>query len=134
MKNLLLTLLAVVCLAGCATTPFVSAPPPNPPSDQVVILTQSGCRWAGGGNYICNLTVKNIGATDVKNVRFKIALGGNNMGQYESVYKEIDYLPSKETMELTVGAYDGVANLLTPPLGLSGANLIVDSFEIIPPR
>lgn len=133
MKRILLTLLAVVCLAGCASAPFVSAPPPNPPTSQVIILTQSGCQWVGGGNYVCGFTVKNTGVTDVKNVQFKLSLHGDKQGQYKSVYKKIDYLPSKETLDFTVGAYDHAANSLTPPLGLHLATVVVDTFEIVSP-
>lgn len=130
MKKLFFILLAVVCLAGCASAPFVSAPPPNPPGGQVVILKHRGCIW-NSGNTVCKITIKNIGTADVKNVRFKFALQGNYKGYWHSD-SVIDYLPSKETMELAVAGYDTVAGMLSYPLILN--EVVVDSFEIVDPR
>ena len=129
MKTLIATL-SILWLMGCAAlappSPFVSATPPNPPSNQVVILAEHGCRFSSGhGSYMCNITVKNIGTTDVGNIAFKFAVTSDPTKSFNEGFGTIKYLPAKETINLTVYMfYD-----MNTPLG----DPVVDTFNIIMP-
>lgn len=119
MKRLLLALIAVVGMTGCVYLtppgPFISASPPNPPTGQVVVLVQHGC---------CVVTVKNLGPTDVRNVKFKFT---NYDKQYKDGYGRINYLPARETIKVSVD-YD------FDPNHPRFYTVMVDSFEVLPAR
>lgn len=131
MKNLTLLLaLLVACLAGCATAPFVSTPPPNPPGDQVKVLTHSKYRFKMYGEMLCDVTVKNYGKTDVKNVTFLIDLGNN---KYKQTNGSIDFLPSMETITHTVSTKVNGFNPTQEENAIKAARIVVDRFEIVAP-
>lgn len=127
MKRLLLTLLAVVCLAGCATAPFVSALPPNPPGDQVVVLAHSRYRFKMYGEMLCDVTVKNSGQTDVKNITFLLEMGD---GKYKSTNGTIYFLPARETITFTISTKaEGLFS--TEEEAIKAARIVVGSYEIV---
>lgn len=127
MNRLLLTLLALAYLAGCATIPFVSAPPPNPPGDQVVVLAHSQYRFKMYGEMLCDVTVKNAGQTDVKNITFLLDMGG---GKYKSTVGAIDFLPARETITFTISTKaEGV--FTTEEEAIKAARIVVDQYDIV---
>lgn len=127
MKRLLLTLLVVACFAGCASAPFVSASPPNPPSDQVVILAHSIYRFKMYGEMLCDVTVKNSGQTDVKNITFLLDMGD---GKYKSTDGTIDFLPARETITFTIST-KAKGLFSTEEDAIKAARIMVGHYEIV---
>lgn len=147
----------MLLFSACAAPqyrPYESnTPPPSPPSGQVVILTSSCERidtnYTSKHTNGCSFTVKNIGETDVKNVKFKLVVSGNHEDRYlESSpgifvlyagdnieshknkeafcnHQIINYLPSKETINFKIcGSID--------PYSTSRIKgVAVDTFEIV---
>lgn len=127
MKRIFLTLLAVACLTGCASAPFVSALPPNPPGNQVVVLAHSRYRFKMYGEMLCDVTVKNSGQTDVKNITFLLDMGD---GKYKSTDGTIDFLPARETINFTISTKaEGLFS--TEEDAIKAARIMVGHYEIV---
>ena len=127
LKFLFLILLAVVCLAGCATAPFVSAPPPNPPGDQVKVITHSKYRFKMYGEMLCDVTVKNYGKTDVKNITFLIDLGNSNYKQTDGT---IEFLPSMETVTHRISTHVAGFNPTQEENAIKAGWIVINNYDL----